>query len=77
MKNLEIISMSFQDITIDITGNTRTNAFKHSFKYADRVRMRAVQDPVSHNFPNSFDDAYLVTKFLETMDIKYSSNRGR
>jgi hypothetical protein len=40
---------------------TSTNAFKHSFKYADRVRMRAVQDPVSHNFPYSFDDAILST----------------
>jgi len=38
------------------------NVFKHSFKYADRVRMRAVQDPVSHNFPYSFDDAILSTK---------------
>jgi RHS repeat-associated protein len=42
-------------------GKTSTNAFKHSFKYADRVRMRAVQDPVSHNFPYSFDDAILST----------------
>jgi hypothetical protein len=41
---------------------TSTNAFKHSFKYADRVRMRAVQDPVSHNFPYSFDDAVLSTQ---------------
>lgn len=40
---------------------TSTNAFKHSFKYADRVRMRAVQDPVSHNFPYSFDGAILST----------------
>jgi hypothetical protein len=38
-----------------------TNVFKHSVKYADRVRMRAVQDPVSHNFPYSFDDAILST----------------
>lgn len=41
-----------------------TKAFKHNFKYADRVRMRAVQDPVSHNFPYSFDDAVLATKPL-------------
>ncbi|MEO1655123.1 MAG: RHS repeat-associated core domain-containing protein, partial [Bacteroidota bacterium] len=32
---------------------TSTNVYKHSFKYADRVRMRGVQDPVSHNFPYS------------------------
>ena len=43
------------------TVKTSTNAFKHSFKYADRVRMRAVQDPVSHNFSYSFDDAILST----------------
>jgi len=40
---------------------TNTNVYKHSFKYADRVRMRGVQDPVSHNFPYSFDDAILST----------------
>ena len=39
-----------------------TNAFKHSFKYATRVRMRAVQDPLSHNFPYSFDDIILSNK---------------
>ena len=38
-----------------------TSALKHSFKYADRVRSRALQDPVSHNFPYSFDDAVLKT----------------
>ncbi len=46
----------------DEVAKTSTNAFKHSFKYADRVRMRAVQDPVSHNFPYSFDDAVLSTQ---------------
>lgn|SRR5690554_793872 len=40
---------------------TSTNIYKHSFKYTDRVRMRGVQDPVSHNFPYSFDDAILST----------------
>ncbi len=40
---------------------TSTNVYKHSFKYAGRVRMRGVQDPVSHNFPYSFDDAILST----------------
>lgn len=38
------------------------NAFKHNFKYANRVRMRAVEDPVSHNFPYSFDDFILGTR---------------
>ena len=37
-------------------------AYKHSFKYADRVRKRAIADPLSHNFPYSFDDAILATK---------------
>ena len=37
------------------------NVYKHSFKYADRVRTRGVQDPVSHNFPYGFDDAILST----------------
>jgi hypothetical protein len=41
---------------------TSANVYKHSFKYADRVRMRGVQDPVSHNFPHSFDDAILASK---------------
>ena len=33
--------------------------YKHAFKYAARVRLRGVQDPVSHNFPYSFDDVIL------------------
>jgi len=48
--------------TTNATANTGTNVYNHSFKYADRVRMRGVQDPVSHNFPYSFDDAILATK---------------
>lgn len=32
-----------------------------SHQYAPRVRARGVQDPVSHNFPYSFDDPILVT----------------
>jgi hypothetical protein len=38
------------------------DAFSHGMKYADRVRSRGVQDPVSHNFPYSFDDGILATK---------------
>jgi hypothetical protein len=37
------------------------DVFSHGFKYSDRVRTRAVQDPVSHNFPYTFDDAILAT----------------
>lgn len=37
-------------------------AFKHSYKYDARVRTRALQDPSSHNFPYTFDDAILATK---------------
>jgi RHS repeat-associated protein len=40
---------------------TEVNAFNHNYKYATRVRMRGVEDPVSHNFPYSFDDAILST----------------
>ena len=38
------------------------DAHLHSFRYADRVRVRGIQDPVSHNFPYSFDDAILATE---------------
>ncbi len=31
-------------------------------QYDPRVRVRAVEDPVSHNFPHSLDDAILSTK---------------
>lgn len=51
----------FQTNSVQEAAKTSTNAFKHSFKYADRVRLRAVQDPISHNFPYSFDDAILST----------------
>lgn len=37
-------------------------AFKHMYKYDARVRARAVEDPSSHNFPYTFDDAILATK---------------
>jgi hypothetical protein len=43
------------------SAKTGTNVYKHIYKYAERVRMRAVQDPVSHNFPYSFDDIILST----------------
>jgi hypothetical protein len=32
------------------------------YKYAPRVRGRAVEDPTSHNFPYSFDKSILSTK---------------
>ena len=35
------------------------SAYQHKFKYADRVRKRATEEPVSHNFPYSFDDEIL------------------
>jgi hypothetical protein len=37
-------------------------AFKHTFKYHSRIRARALQDPVAHNFPYSFDDIILQAK---------------
>jgi hypothetical protein len=36
--------------------------YKHGLKYDPRVRARAVEDPSSHDFPYSFDDAILDTK---------------
>ncbi|PSL17644.1 RHS repeat-associated protein [Dyadobacter jiangsuensis] len=43
-------------------GKFSTSVYSHGFKYDPRVRLRGVQDPVSHNFPYSFDDAILSTK---------------
>ena len=34
----------------------------HSFEYHPRIRIRALQDPVAHNFPHSFDKVILKTK---------------
>ena len=42
--------------------NYLPKASSQGFKYAPRVRARGVQDPKSHNFPYSFDDAILSTK---------------
>ncbi|GHT84129.1 hypothetical protein FACS18947_1130 [Bacteroidia bacterium] len=39
----------------------QNNAYYHDYQYDDRVRMRATQDPRSHNFPYSYDDAILST----------------
>jgi RHS repeat-associated protein len=43
------------------TGGVEGSATKHGLKYADRVRQRGLEDPSSHNFPYSFDDAILST----------------
>jgi hypothetical protein len=60
-----------------LAAKRETNTFKHSYKYADRVRMRAVQDPVSHNFPYSFDDAILSTNpILENNGYKIFQQSG-
>lgn len=39
---------------------SETSVYRHGYKYAERVR--ATQDPASHNFPYRFDDAILSTK---------------
>lgn len=36
--------------------------------YAPRVRARGVQDPISHNFPYSFDNAILSTKAISRVN---------
>jgi hypothetical protein len=41
--------------------NISTKAYNHEYEYDERVRMRAMQDPSSHNFPYSYDDAVLST----------------
>ncbi len=48
-------------------GEIRTNgqvqdAHEHTYNYHKRIRSRALQDPVGHNFPYSFDDVILKTK---------------
>jgi hypothetical protein len=43
------------------TENISTKAYNHEYEYDERVRMRATQDPRSHNFPYSYDDAILST----------------
>lgn len=40
---------------------TTESAFSHSYSYDARVLDRALEDPVSHNFPYSFDDEVLST----------------
>ena len=56
-------SASSRGTNLDAKGvNQVTKAYKHNFRYADRVRMRAMEDPLSHNFPYSFDDAILATR---------------
>ena len=52
-------------------------AFKHDFKYSDRIRMRALEDPVSHNFHYSFDDAILKAKpILKNNEYKIFQLKG-
>jgi len=41
--------------------SARSSTREISHQYAPRVRARGVQDPVSHNFPYSFDDQILST----------------
>jgi hypothetical protein len=44
--------------------NNSSNSTKtdnHGYKYDQRVRMRALDDPTSHNFPYSFDEHILST----------------
>jgi len=35
------------------------DVFTHGYSYSPRIRARAVQDPVGHNFPYSYDDVIL------------------
>ncbi len=49
-------------------GAQSSKAFKHSFKYHSRIKARALQDPVAHNFPYSFDDVILKAKPITQAD---------
>jgi RHS repeat-associated protein len=44
------------------TSNSDVGGSAKNLKYDPRVRARAVEDPVSHNFPYSFDEEILATK---------------
>lgn len=60
-----------------VAARTGTDVFKHNYNYASRVRIRAVQDPVSHNFPYSFDDIILSTKpILKNNGYKIFQQQG-
>jgi len=61
----------------DIVKRESKNVFKHNYKYADRVRNRGVQDPLSHNFPYSFDDVILSkTPILKNNGYKIFQQKG-
>ncbi len=45
--------------------STGQSAYNHGLRYAKRVRDRAPQDPVGHNFPYNFDDIILRTKPIQ------------
>lgn len=48
-----------------------SKVYKHTYKYASRVRARGLQDPVAHNFPYSFDDQILKAKPIIQKDGSY------
>ena len=43
-------------------------SYSHSFKYNTRIRERALQDPVAHNFSYSFDDIILKSRPITQID---------
>jgi len=43
------------------SSGSNPNAYEHNYEYDNRVRERGIEDPVSHNFPYSFDDEILDT----------------
>ena len=54
-------SMAVSESTASNVTEESTNLVNHNLKYDPRVRMRALEDPVSYNFPYRFDDAILET----------------
>ncbi len=45
--------------SIESSSSKTSSLFTHGFKYANKVRERALTDPRGHNFPYSFDDLIL------------------
>jgi len=61
-KAAEAADKTTDAIKVADEGVGAAKAYKHSFEYNPRVRERALNDPVGHNFPYSFDDVILSTK---------------
>ena len=48
--------------------SVKTNKSSENFQYHPRIKARALNDPVAHNFPYSFDKVILKTKPIKQAD---------